>query len=474
LYVRKNANFAPFLTKSNHFFMGKLIRLKKGFDINLAGKAALKLATADQPETFAIKPDDFHGIYLPKVVVKEGDAVKAGSPLFHDKKNERIVFTAPVSGEVVEIKRGPKRKLLEVKILADRSVEYVDFGKHSVSDINNLNRETAINKILTSGAWVNIIQRPFGIVADPAETPKSIFISGFDSHPLAPDYSFIYKGQEQYFQAGLDVLKKLTSGPIHLNVHAEREISGIFSQAKGAELNKFTGPHPSGCVGVQIHHISPIGKGDIVWTINPFGVILIGKLFLNGVYDTSRIIALAGSEVIDPQYYKTYIGASVKKFLTNNLKQDHVRVVSGNVLTGTRIDTDGHIGYFDHLVTIIPEGDYYEFMGWILPSTNKLSTTRAFGLLSFLNYKKEFVLDSNTHGEPRAFVMTGKFEEMTPMDLFPTHLLKAIIAEDYDDMEGLGIYEVIEEDLALCEFVDVSKHNIQEILREGIDLMISS
>ena len=221
--------------------MGKLIRLKKGFDINLLGKASLKLEQNVQSDTFAIKPTDFHGIYLPKVVVSEGDLVKAGSPLFHDKRNENFMFTAPVSGEVVEIKRGEKRKLLEVKILADRSVEYLPFTKYSVSEIANLSRQEAQTQMLKSGVWVNIVQRPFGIVADPAETPKSIFISGFDSHPLAPDYNFLFKGQEQYFQVGIDVLKKFTSGPINLNVHTKKEIGAIFSQAQGVELNKFSG-----------------------------------------------------------------------------------------------------------------------------------------------------------------------------------------------------------------------------------------
>ncbi len=454
--------------------MGKFIRLKKGFDINLSGKATTKLAQTDQPETFAIKPTDFNGIYMPKVVVNEGDMVKAGSPLFHDKKNESIIFSAPVSGEVVEVKRGEKRKLLEVKILADRTVEHLPFTKYSVSEIENLSREVVKQQLLKSGVWVNLVQRPFGVVADPAETPKSIFISGFDSHPLAPDYNFLFKGQEQYFQAGIEILKKFTSGPIHLNVHTKKEIGAIFSQTQGVELNKFSGPHPSGCVGVQIHHLDPLGKSDVVWTINPYGVIQMGKLFLNGIYDASRIIAVAGSEIKDPQYYKTYTGASVKKFIQNNLKQEHVRVVSGNVLTGTKIGKEDHIGFFDHLVSVIPEGDQYEFLGWITPSSNKLSVSRAWGLFSFLNYKKEYILDSNTKGEPRAFVQTGVFENVTPMDILPTHLLKAIIAEDYDDMEALGIYEVIEEDLALCEFVDVSKHHVQAILREGIELMQNS
>jgi Na+-transporting NADH:ubiquinone oxidoreductase subunit A len=457
--------------------MGKIIRLKKGFDINLAGKAAPEIGGAPSLETgdtFSIKPTDFHGIYLPKVVVKEGDAVKAGSPLFHDKKNESIVFTAPVSGEVVEVKRGDKRKLLEVKILADKNIEYLPFQKYDASEIANLTRDAVQKQILASGAWLNLVQRPFGFVADPSETPKSIFISAFDSHPLAPDYSIIFKGQEQAFQAGVDVLRKFTTGKIHVNVHADKETSTVFTQAKDVELNKFSGPHPSGNVGVHIHHIDPIGKADLVWTINPYGVIQIGKLFLNGVFDASKVIAVAGSELKTPKYFSTFVGAPVKKFLANNLKQENVRVISGNVLTGSRIGKDGHVGFFDNLVSVIPEGDYYEFMGWIAPSAKKLSTSRAFGLFSFLNYDREFVLDSNTHGEPRAFVQTGTFEKVVPMDILPTFLLKAIIAEDYDEMEALGIYEVIEEDLALCEFVDVSKHNVQEILREGIDLMVNS
>ncbi|HEX5167567.1 MAG TPA: Na(+)-translocating NADH-quinone reductase subunit A [Cyclobacteriaceae bacterium] len=454
--------------------MGKFIRLKRGFDISLAGKAALKIASSDQPEIFAIKPTDFQGIYMPKLMVKEGDNVKAGTPLFHDKKHDQIVFTAPVSGEVVEIKRGEKRKLLEVKILADRSVEYENFDKFSVSDINHMKRETAQKQLLESGTWVNLIQRPYGVVADPKETPKAIFISAFDSHPLAPDYNFIFKGQEQFFQSGLEILKKFTTGLVHLNVHSEREIGQVFSQAQGIELNKFSGPHPVGCVGVQIHHVDPINKGEIVWTINPAGVIQIGKLFMNGIYDASRIVALTGSEVKTPQYYKTYVGASIKKFVDNNLKSDHVRFISGNVLTGTQIPRDGFIGFYDQQISVIPEGDYYEFLGWISHTPKKLSFQRAWGLLSFLNNKREFVLDTNTHGEERAFVQTGVFEKVTPMDILPGFLIKSIIAEDFDEMEALGIYEVIEEDLALCDFVDVSKHDIQSILREGIELLRNS
>lgn len=293
--------------------MGKFIQLKKGFTIQLAGKAAPKIVDSIIPDTFAVKPTDFQGLYMPKPVVKEGDSVKAGTPLFHDKKFEQIVFTSPVSGEIVEVKRGEKRKLLEIKILADKKNEYESFRKYTVSDITNLPVEEIKNHLLKAGVWPNLVQRPFGIVADPGAKPKAIHISAFDSHPLAPEYSIIFKGQDQYFQAGVDILKRLTSGPVHVNTHSSSEISTVFSQVKGAEVNKFSGQHPIGCVGVQIHHLDPINKGDIVWTINPQGVIEIGKLFLQGIYDTSRVVALTGSELNNPQYVKTYAGASVKK-----------------------------------------------------------------------------------------------------------------------------------------------------------------
>ncbi len=451
--------------------MGKFIRLKKGFTINLFGKAVPKIAETEPAETVSIKPGDFHGLYIPKVVVKEGDSVKAGSALFHDKKLERIQFTSPVSGEVVEIKRGEKRSLLEIKILADKKNEYESFGKHTVSEVANLSAEDIKSKLLLAGVWPNLIQRPFGTVADPTYTPKAIHISSFDTHPLAPDYSILFKGQDQFFQAGVDILKKLTSGAVHVNIHTTSEISTVFSQVKGAEVNKFSGPHPASCVGVQIHHIDPINKGDIVWTVNPFGVIQIGKLFLNGVYDASKIIAVVGSEVKQPQYYKTVTGASIKKLIANNLNGENVRFISGNPLTGTNIGKEGHLGFHDLQLTVLPEGNHHEFIGWITPGSNKLSFHRAFGLMSFLTPGKEFKLDTNTHGEPRAFVQSGVFEKVLPMDILPTHLIKSVLAEDIDEMEALGIYEVIEEDLALCEFVDVSKHNLQEILRDGLELL---
>ena len=449
--------------------MSQTIKLKKGFDINLAGKAENKTVEVPQSDTFALKPTDFAGLSRPKLLVKEGDNVKAGSPVFFDRNVEDIPYTSPVSGEIVEIKRGKKRKVLEVKILADKQVEFEKFKSHSNSEIAGISKDDALEQLKNSGGWTHIIQRPYGVIANPADSPKAIFISAFDSSPLAPDFSYVLQGQEQYFQTGIDILKKFTSGTIHLNVDGRTEVSQFFSGTKNVQLNTINGPHPAGNVGVQIHHLDPISKGDIAWTVSPVGVAMIGKLFIEGIYDTSRLVALTGSQVKERGYAKMYAGASINKL---SIEGDDNRFISGNVLSGESIGAEGYLGYYHNQITVIPEGKYEEFLGWILPSKNKLSFHKAFGMLTFLNGKnKEFNVDTNTHGEERNFVVSGAFENVIPMDILPTYLFKAILAEDYDDMEALGIYEVIEEDVALCEFIDISKNPLQEILREGIDLI---
>lgn len=454
--------------------MSKVIKITKGLDINLAGKPRKEVVKGVKPDTYALKPTDFQGIARPKVLVEEGDKVKAGTPILFDKWKENVMFCAPVSGEIVGVIRGEKRKLLEVRILADAEVEFESFNTYSVSELQGLNREQAQEQMLKSGVWPYMTQRPYGVVADPEAEPKAIFISTFDTNPLAPDFDFMLKGEEQAFQAGITVLKKFTSGTIHLNINANAEVSQLFEHAQGVQINKFAGPHPAGNVGVQIHHLDPINKGDVVWTITPTGVVAIGRLFLEGKFDTRRMVAMAGSEVSDPKYFEVYQGAAIKKIVEGNLKQDHVRLVSGSALSGNKVELDGYLGFHDQLITVLPEGDDYELLGWALPTVKKHSFHRALGLLSFLNPKQEFVINTNTHGEKRAFVQTGVFEQVTPMDIHPMHLLKAILAEDYDDMEALGIYEVIEEDLALCEYIDVSKHDVQAIVRQGLDLIRNS
>ncbi|MGL1885837.1 MAG: Na(+)-translocating NADH-quinone reductase subunit A [Reichenbachiella sp.] len=450
--------------------MSQNIKLKQGFDINLAGKAEKKIAELSQPETFAIKPSDFIGMDRAKLLVKEGDNVKAGTPILIDKKVEDVMYCSPVSGEVAEIVRGAKRKILEVRILADKEVSYESFDKHT--DVSSISREAAIAQMKISGVWPNIIQRPFGIVASTEDTPKAIFISAFNTHPLAADTNFVLEGDEKYFEAGIVILSKLTEGKVHINVNKD---SAAFFKSSKAQVNTVEGPHPAGNVGVQIHHLDPINKGEVAWTVTPHSVAQIGKLFLEGKYDASKVVALVGSEVKAPQYYRTFTGAAISKLVDGTIKDGYVRYISGNVLTGSQINSTSYLGFYDNQLTVIPEGDQYDFMGWILPTTEKLSFHKALGLFSFLGgKKKEFTLTTNMRGQHRAFVQTGEFEKVVPMDILPTHLLKAILAEDFDDMEGLGIYEVIEEDLALCEFIDVSKNDVQSILREGLDLVKNS
>ncbi len=455
--------------------MSKNVRLRKGFDINLKGKPSPNVVTGKLPETFAVKPTDFVGLHKPKVLVAEGDKVEAGQALYFDKDLEKVKFTAPVSGEVVGVVRGEKRKLLEFRIKADATTKFKSYKSYTASEMAGLGREAVVDQMCDSGLWPHLIQRPYAIIANPEETPKAIFISAFDTAPLAPDFDVLIAGEEENFKFGIEVLKRLTSGPIHVNVSADKEVSRTYSSAKGITLNKFSGPHPAGNVGVQIHHLSPIGKGDLYWTITPVGVVQLGRLFATGKVDMRKRIAVVGSEVAKPQYYETYAGANVRTYLEENLTSEHVRVISGNVLTGQKIAEDGYLGFYDNTVTVVPEGDQYQFFGSFVPTANKVSIHRAIGLFSFLNPKsKEYTLTTNINGEHRPFVQTGTFERVLPMSIYPTHLFKAILTEDFDDMEALGILEVAEEDVALCEFVDVSKHELQSIVRQGIELMRNS
>ncbi|WP_026999871.1 Na(+)-translocating NADH-quinone reductase subunit A [Eisenibacter elegans] len=448
------------------------VNIRKGFDINLKGKAAKTLVEDVRPNLYALQPTDFVGISRPKILVQPGDNVQAGTPLLFDKFNPEVMFTAPVSGEVTEIERGDRRKPLAIKILADKELSYVSFPKYDLGSLAGVSAEEARSSLLKSGVWVNLIERPFGLVANPEHTPKAIFISGFDSAPLAPDYEFVFKGQEQYLQAGIDILQKLTPGKIHISTHTQQGAGSIFKKLQKVTHHEFAGPHPAGNVGVQIHQIDPINKGEYVWTVTPYGLQQIGRLFLDGRYDACKVIVLAGSELNQPQYYNIINGAQLKPLLQGNVNNSNVRVISGNVLTGTKTSEEGFLGFYHTQVSVLPEGNHHEFLGWILPSTKKLSFQRAFGLLSFLNGKnQEYVMDTNLHGEERAFVQTGVFEQVLPMDIYPTFLLKAILSRDFEAMEELGIYEVLEEDFALCEFVDVSKMEIQALIREGLEAL---
>ncbi|MFT5749592.1 MAG: Na+-transporting NADH:ubiquinone oxidoreductase subunit A [Ancylomarina sp.] len=447
--------------------MSEVKKIKKGLDIKLIGKAEKVLEKADRSETFAVKPTDFPGL-TPKLKVKVDTEVKAGSALFFDKYRPEINFTSPVSGKVVAVNRGERRKILEVIIQADNELQYEEFKKANPTD---LTREEVKEELLKSGLWAFLRQRPYDVIANPADAPKAIHISAFDSAPLAADFDYLVEGEAEAFQIGLDALAKLTDGKVHLNINAKNTQSKVFTEAKNVVINKFSGVHPAGNVGVQIHKLNPINKGDVVWVIRPQEILFIGRLFQKGIYDVSRKIALTGSEVKNPAYYTTLLGGSVRNILKAQLKDDDkIRVISGNVLTGTQIPEDGFLGFYDSQITVIPEGDEFEFLGWALPGLKKFSMSKTF--FSWLTPNKEYRLDANLHGEHRAFVMTGEYDKVLPMDILPLQLIKSIMVEDVDQMEQLGIYEVAPEDLALCEFVCTSKINVQDLVRQGIDLMI--
>jgi Na+-transporting NADH:ubiquinone oxidoreductase subunit A len=446
--------------------MSKVINLKRGLDIRLKGEAEKVFGSMTEADQVALKPTDFPG-FSPKILVKAGQQVKAGEPVFLDKYNPEILITAPISGEVLAINRGERRKVLEIVIQADGKNTSVDFLK---ANPESLSRDEIKDQLKISGLWPFLKQRPYGTVAKPESTPSNIFISGFDSSPLAPDYEFLLKGRTAEFQTGINVLSKLTDGKIHVGIRPD-QANGFFSGIKNIEITQFSGPHPAGNVGIQIHHISPVCKGDLIWTINPQEVIFIGRLFEKGKIDFTKVIAVTGSEVSSPKYYQVIHGTSLASLLKNTTKHEiKERIISGNVLTGAQVGADGFLGFFDQHVTVIPEGDYYEFLGWAMPRLNKFSISHSY--FSWLNPKKTYKADSNLNGEERAYVMTGQYEKVLPMDILPVFLMKAIIANDLDKMEQLGIYEVIEEDLALCEYVCTSKTEVQRILREGINLMI--
>lgn len=442
--------------------MSEVIKLKRGLDIRLAGKSETIYTQVAPSEQFAICPADFKGL-TPKMVAKVGDKVNAGDVLFVDKQHPEVLFVSPVSGELAAVNRGERRVILEVVVKADGVATTRDFGKE---DVKSLSRDQVINKLLKTGAWTYFKQRPYNVVADPWGPIRSIFVSTFDTAPLAPDYDFIITGNEDNFQAGLEVLAKVA--PTFVGVRSE-SANKAFSGAKGVTVTSFAGKHPAGCVGVQINHVQPINAGEKVLTIGVQEVVAIGKLFNTGVMDFARIAVICGSEIKKPTYVKTTQCAQLTNILKGNIASDNVRVISGNVLTGTQVAADGYLRYYDSQVTVIPEGNEYEFLGWAMPGLNKFSNHKTF--LSWLTGSKTYKLDTNMHGEHRAFVVSGELDAVLPMDIYPEFLFKAIMAQDIDKMIELGIYEVVEEDIALCEFVCTSKLNLQKILRNGLDLM---
>ena len=447
--------------------MSNNIYLKKGLDLPIAGEAVQQTKKVIVPDIVAVKPTDFRGL-VPKLLVREGDKVLAGTPVLADKMSQNILFASPVSGTVAEVVRGEKRKLLEVRIKADAQQEYVDFGVKQVSDMT---AEQIKESILAAGLWPAIIQRPYGIIANPEVKPKAIFVSAFNTAPLAANMEFVLKDEFSNIQTAINALNKLTDGGVHLSLNAANYSGTPFHRLDNVIQHTFEGKHPAGNVGVQIHHISPVKKGETVWTVSLLMLAAIGRLFNTGKYDLRRKIAVTGPMAINPAYVEALPGTAIKALVDFYDPSLDLRYVSGDVLTGTNVGKGGFTGFYDNQVTILEEGDKYELLGWAKPFRPKLfSTSRTY--FSWLTPNKKYDMDTNLHGGPRAFVVYDVYSKVLPMELYPVYLLKACLAKDIDKMEKYGIYEVLEEDLALCEYVCPSKIYIQQIITDGIALML--
>lgn len=445
--------------------MSNAISIKRGLDIKLKGSAEKITGPETRSTVYAVKPTDFIGL-TPKLSVRQGDEVLAGASLFYDKNNPEIFFPSPVSGEVVEIKRGAKRKILEVKVLADKEIRYVDYGTANAA---SMSREEVIDKLVKNGLWSLLRQRPFSIVPDYTSIPKSIYISAFNTSPLAPDMDYIINGQEEMFQKGIDIISKL-SDSINLNISGKTGHSKAFESVSGVTINRFVGPHPAANVGVQANKIDPINKGESIWYLYPQDVLIIARLFETGKVDLRKKVALCGSEIKAPKYYDLIVGCAIEPLVKDNLNSDNVRFISGNPLTGTKIEADGFLAYYDDQITVLPEGNFLDFFltdGWFGLGLNKFSMSKSY--FNWLIPNKEYALNTKLNGELRSFVVTGEMEKVFPFDIYPMQLVKAIMINDIDSMEELGIYEVDAEDFALCEFINTSKIDIQDVVRNGME-----
>lgn len=445
--------------------MANVIKLRKGLDINLKGRAVEEYFTVKEPGFYALVPDDFPGV-TPKVVVKEQEYVMAGGTLFIDKNRPELKFVSPVSGVVTSVERGARRKVMNIVVEAAAEQDYEEFGK---KDVSKLDGEAVKVALLEAGLFAFMKQRPYDVIADPTVAPKGIFVSAFDSNPLAPDFEFALKGEEANFQTGLDALAKMAE--TYLSVGSKQK-SVALTQAKNVTVTVFDGPHPAGNVGVQINHLAPVAKGETVWTMGAEAVIFIGRLFNTGRVNLTRTVAVTGSEVLNPAYCKLKVGALLTNVFAGNVtKNKELRYISGNVLVGKKVASNEFLGAFDSQLTVIPEGsDIHEMLGWIMPRFNQFSVNHSY-FSWLMGGKKEYVIDARIKGGERHMIMSNEYEKVFPMDILPEFLIKAIIAGDIDRMEALGVYEVAPEDFALCEFVCSSKMELQHIVRTGLDML---
>jgi len=444
----------------------KGIRTRRGANIKIKGEAEKILANAPHSNTFAIHPDDFFNL-IPKLFVKEGDAVKRGTPVLYSKENPEIQVVSPVAGTVDQIVRGPKRKIekIIIKGAAKQEAEKLEFG-----NLNSLTAEDIKAILLKSGAWSFIEQRPYGVIADPKAKPKALYVSMVNTAPLQVDYGFILKNKKDAFQAGLNVLAKLMEQPVNLGISVFEKQD--YESLENCSLYTIDGPHPAGNVSVHIHKLDPLNPNEKVWVVRPEDVANIGTLFTEKSFAANRTVAVAGNVLDNPLYIATTIGAEVAPLIERvALQSDNVRIINGDVFTGTTTHQEGHLGYLNNLLSVIPEGNQYRMFGWLpfvdnaIPSLSKTS-------FSWLLGSKGYEVNTNLNGEERALVVTGEMEKLMPMELYPMQLLKACLAEDIEKMEALGIYEVVPEDFGLIDFANTSKIEAQQIIRDAIALMI--
>ena len=445
--------------------MANVIKLRKGLDINLAGKAVKEKVATPQSSVYGLSPLSFPGI-TPKLSVKEGDHVLAGEPLFVSKQCPELGFASPVSGTVKAVVRGARRKVLMVTIEADTTQQAHDYGKANAAALDG---EAVKGKLLEAGLFGYINQLPYGVVASPQTQPDGIFVSALRDMPLACDFEVELQGNEEAFKTGLKALSRIAT--VHLGTGAKQTAQAL-TNVEDVDLNVFDGPCPAGNVDVQINHVAPMSKNKTVWTVDPTAVIFIGRLFLTGKVDLTRTIAVAGSRVKAPSYTDVKVGTPLEDILAGRLEEaGHSRIINGNPLTGTKGGIDGFLGAHTSEVTVIPEGDDIdETLGWILPRTKQFSVNRSYFSWLF-GKKKAYDLDARVKGSERHMIMSGEYDKVLPMDIYAEYLIKAIIAGDIDKQEQLGIYEVTPEDFALAEFVDSSKLPLQKLVREGLDTL---
>jgi Na+-transporting NADH:ubiquinone oxidoreductase subunit A len=443
------------------------ITVKKGLDIKMKGEPNKIIAEGNLSKSFALKPSDFPNL-IPKLLVMEGDLVKCGSPVFCDKYNDVLLFVSPASGVVDKIIRGEKRRILAVTITSDGKFTQLNTKE---KDFSKLDREELKTDLLKSGLWPLLRMRPIDIISRPEDNPKSIFISSFDTNPLSPDYDFIMHNKSAEFNAGLELLNILTDGTVHLQIRKNSD--EVFLNAKNVKTHLVKGPHPSGNVGVQMHEIDPINKGEVVWYINPQDVMILGRYSLTGAYDAKKVISIGGENVTSPKYVKTISGSSIESILLSIEITENSRLISGNPLTGQKIENDSFLGFYHHQLSVLPEGNEYKFFlseGWLSLGFNRFFASKSYPTW-LMPKSKTYQFDTNLNGEERSFVVSGQYEKVFPFDIYPVQLIKSIVTNDIEKMENLGIYEVSPEDFALCEFVCTSKINIQEIVRNGLDLI---